>query len=167
MANVPTVTAQAASLVDGTVATLNGTITLADSGGNATELGFNYGLTSAYGNVAAENGSFGVGAFSQQLSGLGLNTTYHYQAFAVGPTGTAVSADATFTTSATGRVTISADGPSGRFAVFDNSWPANPHRKMGSYESLRDAQKSLLSATDQAQLDAGVPFSTLSSVQVI
>jgi hypothetical protein len=167
MANSPTVTVQAATLVDGVVATLNGNITVADSGGNATVRGFNYGLTTGYGSVASESGSFGVGAFSQLLSGLGLSTTYHYQAFAVGPTGTAVSADATFTTSASGRVTISADGPAGRYAVFDNSWPANPHRKMGSYESLRDAQKSLLSASDQARLDMGTPFSALSSVQVV
>ena len=149
------------------VATLNGAIATPDSAGNATVVGFNYGLTTSYGNTASVAGSFAAGAFALLISGLQLNTTYHYQAFAVGPTGTGVSADGTFTTSATGRVTISADGPSGRYAVFDNSWPSDPHRKMGSYESLRDAQKSLLSATDQARLDQGTAFSTLSAVQVV
>lgn len=167
MANSPTVTAQAATLIDGVVATLNGNITVADSGGNASVRGFNYGLTSAYGSVASESGSFGVGAFSRLIRGLMLNTTYHYQAFATGPTGTGVSADGTFTTNAEGKVTIEADGPSGRYAVFDNSWPSDPHRKMGSYESLREAENSLLSAGDQQRLAMGMAFSTLSSVQVV
>lgn len=98
MANIPTVTVQPALSVGATGATLNGTITLADSAGNATVQGFNWGLTSAYGNVASAAGSFAAGAFSQLLSGLAANTTYHYQAFATGPTGTGVSADATFKT---------------------------------------------------------------------
>lgn len=98
MSNVSTVTAQPASLVDAVFATLKGTITVADSGGNATIEGFNYGLTTGYGSVASASGSFAVGAFSQLITGLAANTTYHYQAFATGPTGTGVSADATFAT---------------------------------------------------------------------
>ena len=65
-----------------------------------------------------------------------------------------------------GQPTISA-GSNGRYFIFDNSWPANGRTVMGSYESLHDAQKVFLSATDQASLDKGVPFSTLSSVQVV
>ncbi len=167
MATSAVVTVAAPTLVDGVVATLNAAIATPDSAGNATIVGFNYGLTSGYGSVASATGSFAPGAFSQVLSGLAPSTTYHYQAFATGPSGTGVSADQTFKTNALGAVTISADGPAGRYAIFDNSWPSDPHRKMGSYESLRDAQKSLLSATDQARLDMGTPFSTLSSVQVV
>jgi hypothetical protein len=71
-------------------------------------------------------------------------------------------------TSQTGQVTISssADG-SGRYVIFDNSWPANGRTVMGSYESLRDAQKVFLSATDQQALDEGTPFSALSSIQAV
>jgi hypothetical protein len=69
-------------------------------------------------------------------------------------------------TTQAGQVTITA-GSNGRYFVLDNSWPQNGRRTMACYESLRDAQKSLLSATDQQSLDEGVPFSTLSSVQVV
>lgn len=98
MPNIPTVTVQAASAIGATGATLNGTITVADSGGNATVRGFNYGLTTGYGKVASATGSFAAGVFSQALTGLAAGKTYHYQSFATGPTGNGVSADATFTT---------------------------------------------------------------------
>jgi hypothetical protein len=55
----------------------------------------------------------------------------------------------------------------GRYFVIDNSWPPNGPRVMGAYETLRDAQNSFLSATDQQSLAEGVPFSELSSVQVV
>lgn len=71
-------------------------------------------------------------------------------------------------TSQPGQVTISSDADgSGRYRVIDNSWPPGGPRTMGHYESLRDAQNSLLSVTDQQSLATGTPFGELSSVQVV
>jgi hypothetical protein len=65
-----------------------------------------------------------------------------------------------------GQPTISA-GSNGRYFIYDNSWPAHGRTVMGNYESLRDAQKVFLSATDQQALDEGTPFSALSSIQIV
>jgi hypothetical protein len=81
--------------------TLNSSIVTLGPGGNATIQGFNWGLTTAYGNVASASGSFGTGAFSQSLTGLTAGTTYHYQAFSTSPDGTTVTGDFTFTVPST------------------------------------------------------------------
>jgi peptidoglycan hydrolase-like protein with peptidoglycan-binding domain/lysophospholipase L1-like esterase len=60
--------------------------------------GFEYGTTTAYGQVSSSTGSFAPGVFSESLSGLDPSTTYHYRAFATNEAGTAVSADSTFVT---------------------------------------------------------------------
>jgi hypothetical protein len=74
---------------------LNGIIT---SIGNATATaeGFNYGSSTVYGFIASTTGSFATGTFSQNISGLLPNTTYHFQAFATNSAGTGTSTDATF-----------------------------------------------------------------------
>jgi len=96
---VPTVTAQAASSVTGTSATLNGTIT-ADGNASSTLRGFEYGLTTSYGSISSASGTFGLGSFSANVSGLTCNTTYHFRAFAQNSAGSASSTDASFTASA-------------------------------------------------------------------
>ncbi|MEI6316354.1 MAG: peptidoglycan-binding domain-containing protein [bacterium] len=98
--STPTVTASAASNITQTSATLNGSITVT-GGENATTQGFNWGLTSLYGNTTTATGTFGVGTFTTDLSGLFCNTVYHYQAYAINSIGTGASSpDLTFTTSA-------------------------------------------------------------------
>ena len=96
----PTVTVQAATSVTASTATLNGNITNLNSGGNATVYGFNYGLTTSYGQtVTSSTGSYGTGAFSLNVTGLAPGITYHYQATATNPGGPGLSGDQTFTTS--------------------------------------------------------------------
>jgi lysophospholipase L1-like esterase len=97
--SAPTLTVQSATSLSTNSATLNGTIT-ATGGVTSTIEGFNYGTTTAYGSVASSTGSFAGGSFSQAVSGLSPNTTYHYQAFATNSAGTGTSSDQTFTTSA-------------------------------------------------------------------
>jgi len=63
-----------------TSAYLEGEITLF-SIGNCTTRGFRYGLTDAYGSETHEDGSFGEGTYSLQITGLAANTIYHYQAY--------------------------------------------------------------------------------------
>jgi hypothetical protein len=76
-------------------ATLNGKIELT-GGANATVRGFHWGLTIAYGNTTVENGSFGIGAFTATLTGLGDGSIYHIQAYATNANGTGVSKDRQF-----------------------------------------------------------------------
>ncbi len=75
-------------------ATLQGTIV----SGPATSRGFQYGLTTAYGSVATEAGNFVAGNFSQVVTGLQCETTYHVRAVVVNPPLTVTAADRTFLT---------------------------------------------------------------------
>ena len=119
--SAPTVTAQAATNIATTSATLNGTIT-ATGGANATVEGFNWGLTAGYGQVASTIGSFGTGAFANVITGLSPGQTYHYQAFATNSGGTGVSGDNTFTALTTPPLTWDSS-----FSLWDQnvvSWQA-------------------------------------------
>lgn len=105
---VPVVTVQAATSVGTNSATLNGTIVSENGGGNSTIEGFQWGLTTAYGNTININGSFTTGAFSSDLASLIPGITYHYRAFATNPNGIGFSFDQTFTTVPTPLVTVQA-----------------------------------------------------------
>jgi hypothetical protein len=76
--------------------TLHASIT---SNGNETitSNGFDWGLTTSYGNVAIAV-TVQLGNFSATLTGLPTGTTYHSRAYAVNATGTGVSNDIVFTT---------------------------------------------------------------------
>ena len=95
----PTVVISSPTSVTSTSATLNAAIT-SDGGASSTIIGFNYGLTSAYGLNASSVGTFGAGSFSQIISGLIASTTYHYQAYATNIAGNSTTSDNFFTTSA-------------------------------------------------------------------
>ncbi|MFA6094871.1 MAG: peptidoglycan-binding protein [Candidatus Paceibacterota bacterium] len=86
----------AASSVSQTSIILNGIITSATS----TSHGFYYGTTSSYTSVSTTTGELGIGSFSESLTSLTCNTTYHYQAFAYDGTALAIGNDVIVTTSA-------------------------------------------------------------------
>ena len=94
----PTVTVSAATLITQTSVTLNGAIAATGTGGNSTVEGFNWGTTPSLGGVVSSSGSFGVGSFSQPLTGLNPATIYYYQAFATNPGGTGTTTLQSFTT---------------------------------------------------------------------
>lgn len=103
----PTVTALSpVGLLSNTSAALLGLIT---NGGTQpiTSMGFNWGLTTGYGNTVPATG---IGGTNQQisalLSGLSANTTYHFQVFATNSVGTGTSSDSSFTTSSVALVEI-------------------------------------------------------------
>ena len=84
-----------------TTAYLEGEITL-NNIGNCTRRGFYYGLTTAYGLETHEDGSYGAGLFSLQITGLSANTTYHFQAYVIDANGDEqVGEDKTMITTAT------------------------------------------------------------------
>jgi|GEM_PF-3134905 len=94
----PAVTTNPADSVGRNGASLNGTITHT-GGRNATERGFNWGLTDSYGtNIIQNSGSYGVGTFSADILGLACNKTYHFRAYATNSIGTDNGEDKTFTT---------------------------------------------------------------------
>ena len=98
---VPTVTTGTASSITENTATLNGTV---NANNASTTVTFEYGLTDTYGNVVTATQSPVTGAtttpVSAPLTGLVLNTTYHYRVVGVNSVGTSSGADHTFTTSA-------------------------------------------------------------------
>jgi len=101
LAVAPTVVTNAATLVTGTGATLNGTV---NANNSSTTVTFEYGTTIAYGTTVTAIPSPVAGttgtAVSYVLPGLTPNTTYHFRAVGVNVAGTANGGDLTFTTSA-------------------------------------------------------------------
>jgi hypothetical protein len=97
---VPTVSAQSASSVSGTAATLNGTVN--PEGLAVTECKFEYGTSSAYGSTKPCEGSIPTDGndhpVTAALTGLDLGATYHFRVVATNANGTNESNDETFTT---------------------------------------------------------------------
>jgi len=88
-----------ASAISGTSATLNGSV---NANGGTTTVSFQYGLTSAYGSTITASPASVTGTFttavSASISGLLLETTYHFRVVATSAGGTTYGADTTFTT---------------------------------------------------------------------
>lgn len=102
LAVAATVTTDAASSIDKTESTLNGT--LDDDGGDTCACGFEWGETVAYGNTTPIQNRTTGQTFAQIIAGLTGGKTYHFKAFATNPAGTSYGADRTFTTLVTAPV---------------------------------------------------------------
>ena len=105
--SAPTALTNAATGINLTSATLNGTV----NANNAdTTVTFEYGLTAAYGTTVTADQSPVTGgsntAVSVVLSGLSPNTTYHYRVVGQNSEGITNGADMTFTTSATPKYAV-------------------------------------------------------------
>jgi len=106
--SVPTLTTSAATNVQSTSATLNGSIT-AEGGASSTIVGFQYGLTTSYGTEVTSTYSGGTGSFSQGITGLTGSTTYHFKAEARNSAGWGYGSDNVLTTSAPAFCTQNSD----------------------------------------------------------
>jgi len=97
---VPTVSTCAASSVTLSSAVLNGTV---NPNSASTEVVFEYGMTTSYGNTVPATQSPVTGSGSQsvnrEITDLSSNTTYHVRASATNSVGTSYGSDLTFTTS--------------------------------------------------------------------
>jgi hypothetical protein len=95
----PTAITQAASMVTGTGAQLNGTV---NANNAATTVTFEYGLTNTYGNTVTADQSplngYNNNPVSFTVSGLDPNTLYHFRVVASNSAGPTNGADLTFTT---------------------------------------------------------------------
>ncbi len=98
-ASSPTVTTGPVTGLTTTSATLTATV---NPNGNQTGVGFQYGITSAYGQ-ASNTHSVGAGTkpvkVTSAIIGLTPGTVYHYHVIALNKAGSATGADRTFTTS--------------------------------------------------------------------
>jgi hypothetical protein len=96
---LPAVITTAATGVGATTATLNGTV---DAGGASTTVTFEYGLTTAYGTTVPGVPGVVTGntvtLVSANITGLNLNTTYHFRIQGVNSVGTSNGSDLSFTT---------------------------------------------------------------------
>lgn len=92
----PEVTTDAASLVTGMTAVLNGN--LVDGVGEVCDCGFEWGLTPAYGHTTPTTPQNTGDSFAQLIAGLLPATTYHFRAFATNTAGTNDGSDMIFTT---------------------------------------------------------------------
>ena len=95
----PTVATSSASSVGTTAARLNGS---ADPNGAATNAWFQWGTSTAYGNVTSPQTNVGSGtspvSYAFNLGSLACGTTYHFRAVASNTSGTAYGSDRSFTT---------------------------------------------------------------------
>jgi hypothetical protein len=94
----PTVVTGSATGITSSSATLTGTV---NPNGRATTYHFDYGRTTTYGGRTPDAAAGSAGAATSvtaALTGLARKTLYHYRLVASNPSGTAVGADATFTT---------------------------------------------------------------------
>jgi CSLREA domain-containing protein len=71
-----------------------------DPRGLRTRWDFEYGTSSSYGSVTPDRFASSAGDVAATLTGLAPETTYHYRLVGVGPDGTSMGADRTFTTPA-------------------------------------------------------------------
>jgi hypothetical protein len=98
-AAVPTTTTGAANGITQTGATLNGTV---KPNGEATTWHFEYGTTTTYGTVTAEQGPIAAGSgttkVSAAITSLAPGTLYHYRLVGTNPSGSIPGKDHTFTT---------------------------------------------------------------------
>ena len=94
----PTVATSEASGVSREEATLNGDIT-STGGEDATERGFEYGLTNGYGTTLSQTDDpYSTGAFFETLTELPCSTQYYFRAYATNSEGTAYGSETTFST---------------------------------------------------------------------
>ncbi|MCX6795839.1 MAG: hypothetical protein NT165_03910 [Candidatus Falkowbacteria bacterium] len=93
----PTVTTGVATLLSVDSVILNGDIA-ASGGEHETTQGFDYGLTTEYGDQVENSGSFSIGSYTIKAFSLACETTYHYRAYAANSSGTGYGEDRTFTT---------------------------------------------------------------------
>ncbi len=95
----PTVTTLPADLITASSASLHGEVF---ANWNTTSVTFEYGLTTSYGTIvpgtpASVTGG-GTNTVGANITGLTLNTTYHFRAVGTNSSGTAYGADLTFST---------------------------------------------------------------------
>lgn len=114
LAVAPTVATNPAIDINIDSATLKGELTY--DGGEACNCGFEYGETEAYGTTTPTQSKVTGEAFSQPITGLDPNKTYHFRAIATNSSGTSHGVDRTFNTLASAPA-VTTDAATGRSSI--------------------------------------------------
>lgn len=134
-ASLPTVSTLAASSVGTTTATLNGLVNPNDY---TTTVTFRYGTTPAYGTTVTATQSPVTGNAATpvtfDLTGLTMNTVYHYQVVGVNAAGTVYGANMTFTTGTIPTVTTLAVTQANSGVTLRGTVSANNSTTMAYFE---------------------------------
>ena len=163
----PTVTTKAASSVQDTTATLNGSV---NPNGQATTVYFEYGTSTSYGTkTPAVSAGAGTAAKSMSAAVTGLigGATYHFRLVATNVTGTIAGADVTFATA--GKPVAHTDTPSsvtGTSATLTGTVDPDGHATSWYFEYGTAASYGTKTASQSAGSTAGakpvsVPISGL------
>jgi hypothetical protein len=153
-AQPPVVNTNSASSITGSGAILNGNLNDKGSSGNVS-VSFEYGLTDSYGSSVAgvPPTLAGPGVFNASITGLTLNTLYHFRAKAVGDE-TVYGNDVTFTTAGRDKIafttlaqTIVAGAPSNEITVQIQDGTGNPINVTG------DTDINLISSSTSGKFD--------------
>jgi hypothetical protein len=119
------VTTSAASNIASSSARLNGSV---NPNGCNTTVRFQYGTTTSYGSITANQTKTGntTQNVTANISGLSANTTYHFRIVATNSAGTRYGSDRTFTTTGPPAVTTNAATNVARQSATLNG-SVNPH----------------------------------------
>jgi hypothetical protein len=96
---IPTIGTPASALITATTAELSATVSLINCS-DVTFRGIEWSTTNNFttGTVVSESGTYGTGTFTMPVTGLPANSTIYWKAFAQNATGTAYTAQQSFTT---------------------------------------------------------------------
>lgn len=109
--------------------------------GNCKTRGFEYGLTTAYGDDTHTDNSYGDGSYSIKIEDLTAETTYHFRAYLIDENDDYIyGSDKTFTTAEATEPTIdigdTAEDRTGVFGAYTIVAKANPAEKAGKITSV-------------------------------
>ncbi|MCP4215881.1 MAG: hypothetical protein GY765_14605 [bacterium] len=161
-----TVTTNAASAVENTTATLNGTI---NANGNTTTASFQYGFTAAYGQSASASPNPVTGSSTTSitagLTGLNPDTTYHYRAVGYNAGGTIYGADMTFTTPQPPTVTtVAASGVDTTVATLNGTVNDNGESTAVTFEYGTTTAYGTTTTATQSPVNTGTDTAVSSSI---
>jgi len=163
----PTVTTNAATSVEETTATPNGTVT--NDGGEACQYRFEYDTNSGepYAHDTGWTGSKTSGqSFSEAISGLNKGTKYYFRAQAENSAGTSSGSELTFLTKPDAPTSF--DASTASTTQIDLSWTKGDgaqktkiQRKEGSYPANRNDGTEVYFGTGTSKSDTGLTPNTI------
>ena len=108
--SVPTIQTNSATNIQTNSAALNANIVSLGGDNSSITVWFQWGTTTSYGSQTPQQSQSASGLFSQTITGLAANTTYHFQAAAQNRYGIVYGQDMTFYTGSNGQINVGGSG---------------------------------------------------------